>query len=147
MSQNQKIKKIIEAAGEKPVISKKKKTAVVKAPPDRKKILKMIQTVFNEKKCEDVLFLDLEKVNTYLSVFAICTVGSTIQARAVARDLEKTLKQYKIIKSSSAGKSEGTDNGWILMDLGEIIVHIMTEEKRSYYSLEKLWGDASRIKV
>jgi ribosome-associated protein len=75
----------------------------------------------------------------------ICTVDSHIQARAVSRELEKNLKEFKLGKGNQDKKTQ--DNGWILLDMGEIIIHVMTEEKRSFYALEKLWGDATPIKM
>ncbi|MCB1142228.1 MAG: ribosome silencing factor [Leptospiraceae bacterium] len=130
----------------------KKKTVSKKSTgsssPDIKKILKKIKEILIEKKCENTVFLDLEKVNSYLSIFVITTVGSAVQAKAVSRELERSLKEFKLRKSNQTRSAEtSTDNGWILLDLGEIIIHIMTPDKREFYSLDKLWGDAKAIKV
>lgn len=125
----------------KPVVAKKKTTKST----ERKSILKMITKILEEKKSKDIRVLDLEDIHSYLSVFVICSVESHIQARAAARDLEKKLKEYKLGRGNQEKKAQ--DNGWILLDLGEIIVHIMTEEKRKFYDLERLWGDAKPIKV
>lgn len=105
----------------------------------------MISGILEDKKSKEIKILDLEEIHSYLSVFVICTVDSHIQARAVARELEKKLKEFKLGRGNQEKKAQ--DNGWILLDLGEIIVHIMTDEKRSFYDLEKLWGDAKPIKV
>jgi ribosome-associated protein len=70
-----------------------------------------------------------------------------VQARAVSRELERSLKEYKLGPGNQEKKAHNSDNGWILLDLGEIVVHIMTPEKRNYYDLEKLWGDATPIKA
>ncbi|MCB1178691.1 MAG: ribosome silencing factor [Leptospiraceae bacterium] len=126
---------------EKPAKKAKKKTSTT----DLKKVLKIIQTILNEKKCKEISFLNLEKIHSYLSVFVICTVDSHVQARAVSRELERNLKEFKLGKGNQEKKSQ--DNGWILLDMGEIIIHIMTEEKRNFYGLERLWGDAKQIKV
>ncbi len=122
-------------------ISKKK---AVKSK-DQKSILKTIIKVLEEKKSKDIRVLDLEDIHSYLSIFVICTVESHVQARAIARDLEKKLKELKLGRGNQEKKAQ--DNGWILLDLGEIIVHIMTEDKRRFYDLEKLWGDAKFIQV
>ncbi|MDX1957666.1 MAG: ribosome silencing factor [Leptospiraceae bacterium] len=104
-----------------------------------------MQEILLDKKCEDIVVLDLEKVNTYLSLFIISTVKTTVQGNAAAKELEKSLKELKLGK----GNQERTkaDNGWILLDFGEIIIHIMTSEKRNFYDLEKLWGDAKRLEI
>lgn len=124
---------------EKPKSKKKVKAS------DLKDILKLIQKILIDKKCRDISFLDLEKIHSYLSVFVICTVDSHIQARAVSRELEKNLKEFKLGKGNQEKKAQ--DNGWVLLDMGEVIIHIMTEEKRNFYGLEKLWGDGKPIKV
>lgn len=97
-----------------------------------------------EKKCEDIVILNLEKVNSYLSIFIIASVNSATQARAVSREIEKSLKEFKL-GMGSQDKSSSLDSGWILLDYGEIIVHIMTKDARGYYDLEKLWGDAKKV--
>ena len=112
-----------------------------------KKIIKEIVDILKDKKCEEISVLDLENVNSYLSIFIICTVNSTVQAKAVSRELERSLKHYKLGKGNQEKKAHNTDNGWTLLDLGEIFVHIMTPDKRKYYDLEKLWGDAKPLKV
>jgi ribosome-associated protein len=123
-------------------IIKKKPTKL-----DSKKLIKKIILILEDKKCEDIKVLNLENVNSYLSIFIICTVNSLVQARAASRDLEKTLKEYKLGPGNQEKKAHSSDNGWILLDLGEIIVHLMTPEKRKYYDLEKLWGDANPLKL
>ncbi|MBP9887308.1 MAG: ribosome silencing factor [Leptospiraceae bacterium] len=113
--------------------------------PETKKILKEILNLLKEKKCEDIVIMNLEEVNTYLSLFVIATVASHTQGRAVARELEKNMKQYKLGSGNTEKKNIPAESGWSLIDLGEIIVHIMTAETRAYYDLDKLWGDAKRI--
>lgn len=127
--------------------TKPKKTKKQDSIPTTKKILKLITSILNEKKCEEITVLDLESVNTYLSIFVICTVNSTVQARAVSRELERKLKVFKLGPGNQEKKAHNADNGWTLLDLGEIFVHIMTPEKRKFYDLEKLWGDARPLKI
>jgi len=114
---------------------------------ETKKILKEIISILKEKKCEDIIVMNLEEVNTYLSLFVICTVASHTQGRAAARDLEKKMKHYKLGVGNTEKKNIPTESGWTLLDLGEIVVHIMTAETRAYYDLDKLWGDAKRITI
>jgi len=113
--------------------------------PETKKILKEIISLLKEKKCEDIIVMNLEEVNSYLSLFVIATVASHTQGRAAARDLEKKMKPYKLGAGNMEKKSIPTESGWTLLDLGEIVVHIMTAETRAYYDLDKLWGDAKRV--
>ena len=113
--------------------------------PETKKVLKEIISLLKEKKCEDIVVMNLEEVNSYLSLFVIATVASHTQGRAAARDLEKKMKPYKLGAGNSEKKSIPTESGWTLLDLGEIVVHIMTAETRTYYDLDKLWGDAKKV--
>ncbi|MBE7411239.1 MAG: ribosome silencing factor [Leptospiraceae bacterium] len=114
---------------------------------DTKKILLQIQTILASKKCEEISILNLENVNSYLSYFVICTVMTSIQAQATARELEKSLKHLKLGKGNQSNGQGSLDSGWILLDFGEILVHIMTKEKRNFYDLERLWGDAKPVKL
>lgn len=123
---------------------KPKKTTLDK---EQKKIIKEITKHLEEKKCEDIVVMNLEKVNTYLSIFIVCTVASSIQAKSVVRDLERKTKHYKLGFGSTERKDHSTESGWSILDLGEIVVHVMTKETRSYYDLDKLWGDAERLKI
>lgn len=118
-----------------------------KIPVDRQAIIKEIVDILENKKCENISILNLEEVNSYLSIFIICTVKTTTQGKAVCKDLVKSMKGYKL-NSGVANKVETSlDSGWILVDLGEIFVHIMTQELRNYYDLDRLWGDAKPIAV
>lgn len=130
--------------------TKSKSTSKKKAPKksteaERKKILKLIYKILTEKKLKDIRILDLEPIHSYLSIFVICTADNPIQARAVAREIERQTKEFKLGRGIHEKKP--TDNDWVLIDLGEIVVHVMTEEKRKFYDLERLWRDASPISI
>lgn len=128
---------------EKKVATKTKEKATISA--ETKKVLKEIISLLKEKKCEEIVVMNLEEVNSYLSLFVIATVASHTQGRAAARELEKKMKPYKLGAGNLEKKSIPTESGWTLLDLGEIVVHIMTAETRAYYDLDKLWGDAKKV--
>jgi ribosome-associated protein len=108
-------------------------------------VLREIVSVLEAKKCEDISILDLESVNTYLSIFVICTVKTNTQGAATGRELVRSLKKFKF-KSGLANRTENSSEaGWLLIDLGPIFIHIMTSEMREYYDLDRLWGDAKPI--
>ena len=88
--------------------------------PETKKVLKEIISLLKEKKCEDIVVMNLEEVNSYLSLFVIATVASHTQGRAAARDLEKKMKPYKLGAGNMEKKSIPTESGWTLLDLGKI---------------------------
>ncbi|MEM7182695.1 MAG: ribosome silencing factor [Spirochaetota bacterium] len=114
---------------------------------NRETVLKEIVSILQEKKCEEIRVLNLENVNSYLSIFIICTVKSSTQGKAVSREVYRNLKKYKITSKSGQASQNSYESGWILMDLGEIFLHVMTAETRAFYNLDKLWGDAVEISV
>ncbi len=76
--------------------------------------------------------------------FVICSGSSTTQVRAIADFIEEDLKKRGIKPVGI----EGAENArWVLMDYGDVIVHIFEEETRAYYELEKFWLDAPRIPI
>lgn len=95
----------------------------------------------DEKKASEPVFIDIRKVNSYLDFFLIATGNSQIHCRALARDLVKFLHEKGI---KEYGKHD-LNSEWIILDFGDLIVHIFTEEMRSYYELEKLWADGEKI--
>lgn len=118
------------------------------SPPqeiDTKNVITIITTILKAKKCEDTVVLNIGKVNSYLSYFIITSVVSDIQGKAVSREIEKKLKSYKLGPGPQDRSLKSYESGWVLLDFGEVIVHIMTPEKRQYYDLEKLWGDAEYL--
>lgn len=96
------------------------------------------------KKAKDTIILDLKGITTIADYFVICSGENTTQVRAIADNVRTELKE-NAIKPLSV---EGLDHAhWILLDYGDIIVHIFLEETRAYYELEKLWLDAPLTKV
>jgi len=97
----------------------------------------------DQKKAESPVFMDLRKVNSYLNFFIIATGNSHTHCRSLAKDIEKKLhdeglKQYG---------SPDYNSDWIIIDFGFLIIHIFTEDMRSYYQLEKLWGDSVKYGI
>ncbi len=95
----------------------------------------------DEKKAEDTIVMDLSAVNSYFDYFVVTSGSSNIHCRALARDLQKFFQE----RGMKEGVKPDLNSGWIILDYSSIIVHIFTEELRSYYRLEKLWADARRI--
>jgi ribosome-associated protein len=97
-----------------------------------------------DKRGKDTLALDLRGLSVVTDYFILTTGNSVVQIRAIADHLRE--------KAPSLGLSllrvEGRESArWILMDYGDIVFHVMLEEERSFYGLERLWGDAAVIRV
>eukprot|EP01133_Synstelium_polycarpum_P011272 gene11272-13154_t len=94
-----------------------------------------------EKKGNDIVRLDLRNLNSSVSdYFIICNADSTTQVKAIADSVEEEI--YKKTQTDPWRK-EGLENAeWIILDYFDIVVHIFKTEKRDFYGIEDLWGDA-----
>ncbi len=107
--------------------------------------LKLIKTLLEDKKAEDISVLDVRKHTNIADYFVIATANSSIHAKALAEHLEKELKNRGITIDHIEGLNEHAQ--WILLDLLDVIVHIQTKEAREYYNLDWLWSNAERVDV
>jgi ribosome-associated protein len=96
----------------------------------------------DSKKASDILILDLRGLTYITDYFVICSGGNITQVGAIADGIGQTLAKAGIHPSHVEGDAEAS---WVLMDYGDVVVHIFDEQTRAYYSLEKLWGDAPRM--
>ena len=99
----------------------------------------------NDRKAEDVLVLDLRGLCHFTDYFVICHGSSSRQALAIADAIEERLFEEGRRKPKHVEGRRVAD--WILMDFIDIVVHVFVEEKREFYSLERLWGDAPRVEL
>ena len=106
--------------------------------PAREFALKAV-SLLNEKKAGDILLLDMEQITLIADFFLICSGSSKVQTRALSDFLHENLHEEGYPMLRLEGYQEGS---WILLDYGELIVHIFLPEERSFYNLERLWGGA-----
>jgi len=104
------------------------------------KILLAGKAVF-EKKGLDLVIFDLRGISDMADYFLICS-GTNRQLRAIADSIEKALLGIGIKMDHKEGYQESS---WILLDYGDLVAHIFNEDKRQYYDLERLWGDAPKV--
>ncbi|MFA4830531.1 MAG: ribosome silencing factor [Thermodesulfovibrionales bacterium] len=97
-----------------------------------------------EKKAGDVLILELKNLSIIADYFVICSGESTTRVKAIFGAIEENFSKRRIRPIGIEGLNHGR---WVLMDYGDVIIHIFEEETRTYYQLEKLWLDAPRIPV
>ncbi|WP_051179192.1 ribosome silencing factor [Thermodesulfovibrio thiophilus] len=101
-----------------------------------------IAALLDNKKANDIKILEVKELTIITDYFVICSADSTTQVKALTEHLEETMK----LEGFKLFGIEGVSNArWILMDYGDVIVHIFLEETRRYYDLERLWLDAPRI--
>lgn len=101
------------------------------------KIRKEVISALEDIKAFDIVSLDVRKITSIADFMVIASASSSRQAKALANNVQEKLKQSKIDVVGIEGESEGD---WVLVDLGDIIVHIMTPTTRAYYNLEELWS-------
>lgn len=98
-----------------------------------------IVKILDDKKAKDIQTLKIEGLSIITDYFVICTGGSTTHIRALADELTEKMGEM----SHEVYHTEGYDTArWILLDFGEVIVHIFHEEDRQFYNLERLWADS-----
>lgn len=97
-----------------------------------------------EKQASDIVLLDIHEQTSIADYFIIATVDNERQAQAIENEVLEKLKLEQNIRPLGI---EGIENrsGWTLLDYGDVIVHLFTEETRNYYDLEELWSKANVV--
>lgn len=99
-----------------------------------------------EKKAENVIVLDMKNVkNAIADFFVICSGNSDTQVDAIADSVEEMV--YKSSKQNPWHKEGKENKEWILLDFVDVVVHVFKKDRRDFYALEELWGDADSIQI
>ncbi len=98
--------------------------------------------IAEENRGKDILLLDLRQVTSLVDFFVIVSAVSRRQANAIAIEIDMEMKKRGEHKLGIEGSEEGR---WVLMDYGDFVVHIFSEDARTYYGLEEIWGDAPQL--
>lgn len=94
-----------------------------------------------EKKAKDVVVMDLRKVkNAVADYFVLCSGSSDTQLDSIADSIEEEV--FKTSKQNPWKKEGKQNKEWILIDYVDVVAHVFKKDKRSFYALEELWGDA-----
>lgn len=107
-----------------------------------KRIALLAREAALDKKAEEPIILDIGRLTSVASYFLVTHGNSDRQVRAIAQHIAATLKDRKIPLWHSEGLEDGR---WALLDYGSVIVHIFYRETRSFYGLERLWGEAEKL--
>lgn len=105
-------------------------------------ILAKIYDAIDDKIGQDIVILNIGKVSSLCDYFVIATGSSSRQVKAIADSVEDEMTKIDI---DPRGKEGITSQSWVLLDYGDIMVHIFDEENRGFYNLEKLWKDAPYV--
>jgi ribosome-associated protein len=110
---------------------------------DIKEIVKPFTDVILERKAQNVIALDVRNLTSYTDFFIICTGRSGRQVSSIAEHIKVEMKKKGERPIAVDGMAEGQ---WVLLDYGNIIIHVFYEETRAFYDLEGLWADAEILR-
>jgi len=109
---------------------------------DNKELVLFAASFLDEKKALDISIIDISLKSGFADYFLLATAKSLRQIDALKNDLEDKLAEEGLLVRHIEGKGE---SGWVLMDYGDIIVNIFSEEQRNRYQIEKVWGDCDKL--
>ena len=104
--------------------------------------LKIAANALNEKKGLNITAIKIGELSIIADYMLLVTATSSTHVRALAEEAEKKLDEAGV----TAHHVEGKATGWILIDYGDVVLHVFTPEQRAYYDLERLWSDAEELK-
>jgi len=114
----------------------------IKLDMDALEIARQAAAIASNKQASDILILDIRKVSSFAEFFVLCSGTSERQLDTTKEEITKGLKGYDVLPHHEEGSSQ---SGWLVIDYGNVIIHILTPEKREYYQLEKIWQNAGTI--
>lgn len=101
--------------------------------------------VAEENRGRDIVVLDMRELTTMFDFFVIATGSSRRQLHAMSEEIDRVLEQE--LGDRRMGVEGYNESRWILLDYGDVVIHLFDDEARKYYNLEELWCDARRVEV
>jgi ribosome-associated protein len=117
---------------------------ITKTPKEPIELAQAIVYVLDQRKAKDIRLLHVGAQTVICDYFIICEGNSNTHLRSLAGEVEYQLSLCGISPDHIEGYEDGN---WILIDLGTVVVHLLSQESRNYYHLEKLWSEAESIDV
>ncbi|HEY4271276.1 MAG TPA: ribosome silencing factor [Candidatus Udaeobacter sp.] len=116
-------------------------SGAIEITPDN--LAKSCAELASSKKAEDIVVLDLRGISTFTDFFVICSGASEPQLKAIANEIETRLREDYSLRPVAVDGFPASQ--WMVLDYLQVVVHIFHRDKRAFYSLEDLWGDAPRL--
>lgn len=111
-------------------------------PADTLSCLRTAAAAAADRKAFHLVGIDVAGLTSYTDAFLLCSGGSERQVAAIAEAVVRQLRKNGRRPLHVEGE---TRSEWLLIDYGDVVVHVFTEERRAYYALDSLWGDAPRL--
>ncbi|MCE5167726.1 ribosome silencing factor [Paenibacillus profundus] len=109
-----------------------------------KQLLEIAVDAAEDKKAMNLVVLDLQGISLIADYFVVCHGNSDTQVQAITNEIRKRAHEAGV----HIRGTEGFDSArWVLVDMGDVIVHVFHRDEREYYSIEKLWSDAKVVEM
>ncbi len=109
---------------------------------EAKEMTKLAIRALEDKKAQDIKVIDISEISTVADYFIIASGKNRSQIQAMCDNVDETMEKAGVFKKQTEGYRTAN---WILMDYGDIIVHIFDKENRLFYDLERIWRDGKEI--
>jgi ribosome-associated protein len=120
--------------------------AVTRSSPDRQAkalgLARLAARIGDDNRARDIELLDLRQSTPLFDYFVVITAPSRRQANAIVSEIDHEMKKREEFKLGIEGSEEGR---WTLIDYGDFVVHVFSEDARDFYAIEDIWGDAPRL--
>ncbi|MBD2764890.1 ribosome silencing factor [Kocuria sp. cx-455] len=113
--------------------------------PESVEIIRTAALAADEKKAENIVAFDVSDSLAITDAFMVASAPNERQVAAVVDAIEdKLIQEHKVKPLRREGRGEGR---WVLLDFGDIVIHVLHDEDRAFYALERLWGDSPKISL
>ncbi len=109
-----------------------------------KKRRELIHVALHDAKAQDVITIDVHKISDFTDYLVVASGNSTRHVASIAENVRDALAAHGIKPSGMEGKAIGD---WVLLDYGDVVVHVMRPQVRDFYNLEKLWSEGKRVEA
>jgi ribosome-associated protein len=116
---------------------------MIRTPMTGEETARLCAKYADDKKAEDIVILDVRGISPITDYFVICTASSSPHLRAVQSEIDdQMIREHD---QRPRWRDTNFESEWLVLDYADVMVHIFQKEKREFYALEQLWGDAKKV--